>query len=118
MEKLVAEKSWWHKNCFRCKECNKVLNLDTYASHQGVIYCKAHHKELFMPKAVEKDSMEEIMRKKKNVDFSVYENGETISEKNIKLKHINIKHSFKLLRNKKIEFQQRIYVTLLDFSST
>ena len=28
-----------------------------------------------MPKAVEKDSMEEIMRKKKNVDFSVYENG-------------------------------------------
>ena len=28
-----------------------------------------------MPKAVEKDSMEELMRKKKNVDFSVYENG-------------------------------------------
>jgi len=75
VERLVAEKSWWHKNCFRCKVCNKSLNLDTYASHQGEIYCKVHHKELFMPKVVEKDSMEEIMRKKKNVDFSVYENG-------------------------------------------
>lgn len=75
VERLVAEKSWWCKNCFRCHQCNKILSLDTYASHQGVIYCKPHHKELFMPKAVEKDSMEEIIRKKKNVDFSVYENG-------------------------------------------
>ena len=30
-----------------------------------------------MPKAVEKDSMEELIRKKKNVDFSVYENGKS-----------------------------------------
>ena len=28
-----------------------------------------------MPKAVEKDSMEDIIRKKRNVDFTVYENG-------------------------------------------
>ena len=45
VERLVAEKSWWCKNCFRCHQCNKILSLDTYASHQGVIYCKAHHKE-------------------------------------------------------------------------
>merc|ERR1712106_686008 len=70
VERLVAEKSWWHKNCFRCKECNKILNLDTYKSHQGVIYCIPHHKDLFKPKAVTKDSVEEIM--KKNLDFSVY----------------------------------------------
>ena len=74
VEKLVAEKSWWHKNCFRCSECNKTLNLDTYASHQGVIYCKAHHRELFMPKAATKDSVDEIIRKKKNIDFDVYKN--------------------------------------------
>jgi len=74
VEKLVAEKSWWHKNCFRCKVCNKILNLDTYASHQGVIYCKAHHRELFMPKAATKDSVDEIIRKKKNIDFDVYKN--------------------------------------------
>jgi len=70
VEKLVAEKSWWHKNCFRCAQCNKILTLDTYASHQGVIYCKPHHKDLFKPKAVTKDSVEEIM--KKNIDFSCY----------------------------------------------
>jgi len=70
VEKLVAEKSWWHKNCFRCKECNKTLNLDTYASHQGVIYCKPHHKDLFKPKAVATDLTEEIC--KKNIDFASY----------------------------------------------
>ena len=25
VERIVAEKSWWHKNCFRCKQCNKIL---------------------------------------------------------------------------------------------
>ena len=54
----------------RCAQCNKILTLDTYASHQGVIYCKPHHKDLFKPKAVTKDSVEEIM--KKNIDFSCY----------------------------------------------
>jgi len=68
VERLVAEKSWWHKNCFRCHNCNKILNLDTYASHQGVIYCKPHHKELFQPKPVVMDLTEEII--KKNIDFS------------------------------------------------
>ena len=54
----------------RCKECNKTLNLDTYASHQGVIYCKPHHKDLFKPKAVATDLTEEIC--KKNIDFASY----------------------------------------------
>ena len=30
----------------------KCFSLDTYMSHEGVIYCKPHHKELFQPKAV------------------------------------------------------------------
>ena len=25
VERIVAEKSWWHKNCFRCKTCTKAL---------------------------------------------------------------------------------------------
>jgi len=77
VEKLVAEKSWWHKNCFRCAQCNKILTLDTYASHQGVIYCKPHHKDLFKPKAVATDLTEEICKKGRptpnaNVDFASY----------------------------------------------
>merc|ERR1712038_2056496 len=55
VERIVAEKSWWCKNCFRCNTCNKILNLDTYMSHEGVLYCKPHHQELFRPKAVVND---------------------------------------------------------------
>merc|ERR1712051_474348 len=45
----------WCKKCFKCSVCNKILNLDTYMSHEGIIYCKPHHKELFMPKTVRSD---------------------------------------------------------------
>ena len=55
VERVVAEKSWWHKNCFRCNQCNKLLTLDTYMSHEGVLYCKQHHRELFQPKVVKED---------------------------------------------------------------
>jgi len=84
-EKLVAEKSWWHKNCFRCSECNKLLTLDTYASHQGIIYCKPHHKDLFKPKAVVNDPIEDI-RRMKELDFSVYneKGGEHVVERHRK----------------------------------
>ncbi|TRY75443.1 hypothetical protein TCAL_08369 [Tigriopus californicus] len=72
VERLVAEKSWWHKNCFRCKQCNKILTLDTYMSHEGVIYCKPHHRELFQPKVVKDDIIEvkakPLGRRSKNED--------------------------------------------------
>ncbi|XP_054709674.1 uncharacterized protein LOC129219338 isoform X2 [Uloborus diversus] len=51
MEKLKAEKSVFHKNCFRCKECNKLLTVDSYSSNEGDIYCKPHFRKLFQPKA-------------------------------------------------------------------
>ncbi|KAK2727064.1 hypothetical protein QYM36_007799, partial [Artemia franciscana] len=51
MEQIKAEKAVWHKNCFRCKECGKQLNVDTYESHEGILYCKPHYKQLFQPKA-------------------------------------------------------------------
>ncbi|XP_044764117.1 uncharacterized protein LOC123320762 isoform X10 [Coccinella septempunctata] len=53
MEQIKAEKAVWHKNCFRCHECNKQLNVDTYESHEGTLYCKPHFKALFVPKAVD-----------------------------------------------------------------
>lgn len=55
----------------RCTECNKTLTLDTYASHQGVIYCKPHQRDLFKPKAVSTDLTEEIT--KKNIAFKQYD---------------------------------------------
>ncbi|CAH0549096.1 unnamed protein product [Brassicogethes aeneus] len=55
MEQIKAEKAIWHKNCFRCTECNKQLNFDTYQSNEGNLYCKPHFKSLFAPKVVEED---------------------------------------------------------------
>ncbi|XP_075589916.1 uncharacterized protein LOC124497866 isoform X4 [Dermatophagoides farinae] len=50
MEQIKAVKSIFHKSCFRCIECNKQLNMDSYSSHEGQIYCKPHFKQLFQPK--------------------------------------------------------------------
>ncbi|XP_063234300.1 uncharacterized protein LOC134537607 isoform X20 [Bacillus rossius redtenbacheri] len=58
MEQVKAERAVWHKNCFRCKECNKQLTLDIYSSHEGQLYCKPHFRELFKPKAVLEDEHE------------------------------------------------------------
>ncbi|CAO1395810.1 unnamed protein product [Diamesa hyperborea] len=65
MEQIKAEKKFWHRACFKCSvnECNKQLNVDTYQSHEGVLYCKAHFKSLFAPKVVE-DSPEPVKPRK------------------------------------------------------
>jgi len=53
-EKTVIEdkedKKVLHKNCLKCKHCNITLNLGTYASMNGVFYCKPHFKQLFATK--------------------------------------------------------------------
>ncbi|GJQ67553.1 hypothetical protein Trydic_g6984 [Trypoxylus dichotomus] len=56
MEQIKAEKSVWHKNCFRCQECSKQLTVDTYQSNEGTVYCKPHFKSLFAPKVVEDET--------------------------------------------------------------
>ncbi|KAK2586139.1 hypothetical protein KPH14_001411 [Odynerus spinipes] len=53
MEQTKAEGLVWHKNCFRCVQCSKPLNVDNYESHESTLYCKPHFKELFQPKPVE-----------------------------------------------------------------
>jgi hypothetical protein len=46
-EKLTADEKVFHKTCFRCSHCKKVLSLGTYASLEGKLYCKPHFKQLF-----------------------------------------------------------------------
>lgn len=41
---------WWWLGCFRCKHCGNVLGLGSYASMDGVFYCKPHFKQLFKEK--------------------------------------------------------------------
>merc|ERR1711874_644054 len=90
MEKIVAEKASWHKNCFRCKECNKNLTLETYQSHEGNLYCKPHFKELFQPKAVVED--ENVARQERSTDKPDYGLEE--------LSSANVKQKFSMFENK------------------
>ncbi|XP_077288363.1 uncharacterized protein LOC143912818 [Arctopsyche grandis] len=64
MERIKAEKLSWHKECFRCKECNKLLSVETFQSHLSNVYCKPHFKLLFAPKVVEDDEQEKKRPKK------------------------------------------------------
>lgn len=47
MDKISADGKDYHKNCFRCAECNNVLRLGNYAALEGNMYCKPHFKQLF-----------------------------------------------------------------------
>ncbi|KAJ3433552.1 nebulette [Anaeramoeba flamelloides] len=33
----------YHKRCFRCKVCNRVLNMKSYRALDGIPYCRAHY---------------------------------------------------------------------------
>jgi len=49
-EKLDIDKKVFHKNCFKCLHCSKILSAGTYASMEGAVYCKPHFKQLFHEK--------------------------------------------------------------------
>jgi len=49
-EQLIIDKRLFHKACFRCSHCKKVLSAGNYASMEGIIYCKPHFKQLFKEK--------------------------------------------------------------------
>merc|ERR1712179_526496 len=112
-EKIVAEKASWHKNCFRCKECNKNLTLETYQSHEGNLYCKPHFKELFQPKAVvEDENVARQERLKRRPRMIVLENNpEELAEGVVRatdkpdygleeLSSANVKQKFSMFENK------------------
>ncbi|PIK55318.1 hypothetical protein BSL78_07790 [Apostichopus japonicus] len=47
MDKIAADGRSYHKTCFRCAECKKVLNLGTFAQLNSVTFCKPHFKQRF-----------------------------------------------------------------------
>lgn len=64
MERVKAEKRTWHKECFRCVQCNKQLTVETYQSDHTTLYCKPHFKQLFEPKPVDDDDEVDAAPKK------------------------------------------------------
>jgi hypothetical protein len=46
MEKVSIEgkvSRVFHNKCFRCSECNKIVNLTNYGTIEEKIYCKPHY---------------------------------------------------------------------------
>ncbi|CAN6462552.1 unnamed protein product [Victoria cruziana] len=50
LEKVTVEGQCYHKHCFRCAYGGCALTLSTYASLEGVLYCKHHFAQLFKEK--------------------------------------------------------------------
>ncbi|XP_076371486.1 uncharacterized protein LOC143257118 [Tachypleus tridentatus] len=70
-DKIIADKSAFHKSCFNCKECGKSLDPDIYSSHEGDIYCKLHHKQIFQPKLDGEEIFEDDSKKEEATDVQV-----------------------------------------------
>lgn len=40
----------FHKACFRCLECNKMLKANSYGAIDGKFYCTAHYDQMYKSK--------------------------------------------------------------------
>lgn len=46
-EEVVAEGKKFHKACFKCSQCNKMLDSSTATAHEGTLYCHPCHRRNF-----------------------------------------------------------------------
>ncbi|CAF2534097.1 unnamed protein product [Rotaria sp. Silwood2] len=49
-EEVPAAGKKWHKMCFKCGLCKKMLEAMTMAEHEGNVYCKQCYGRKFGPK--------------------------------------------------------------------
>ncbi|CDS39958.1 LIM and SH3 domain protein 1 [Echinococcus multilocularis] len=42
-EELRCLDKLWHKSCFRCQECRKILGIHNFKGHGGKPYCNVHY---------------------------------------------------------------------------
>ncbi|EEB17494.1 muscle lim protein, putative [Pediculus humanus corporis] len=49
-EERVAGGLKWHKMCFKCGMCNKLLDSTNCAEHEGELFCKVCHARKYGPK--------------------------------------------------------------------
>ncbi|XP_046735429.1 probable GPI-anchored adhesin-like protein PGA55 isoform X10 [Diprion similis] len=48
LEKVETNNKIFHKQCFRCLQCNCILRMDTFTLNNGKLYCIPHFKQLFI----------------------------------------------------------------------
>lgn len=51
-EEKVAGGYKWHKVCFKCELCNKMLDSTSCAEHEKQLYCKTCYGRKYGPKGV------------------------------------------------------------------
>lgn len=51
-EMVTALDSKWHKMCFKCEECDKMLESGKENEHDSKLYCQNCHGKMFGPKGV------------------------------------------------------------------
>ncbi|KAK0418290.1 hypothetical protein QR680_013478 [Steinernema hermaphroditum] len=51
-EEMVAGGYKWHKFCFKCTLCNKLLDSTNCCEHQAELYCKQCHGRKYGPKGI------------------------------------------------------------------
>jgi hypothetical protein len=56
MEKIAPGRTVYHKTCFRCRQCNRVVSLGNFTRIEDHVYCKPHFMEIFRTKGNYDDS--------------------------------------------------------------
>ncbi|ONK76780.1 uncharacterized protein A4U43_C03F32070 [Asparagus officinalis] len=50
IEKVTIDGSSYHKSCFKCVHGGCTISPSNFVAHEGKLYCKHHHSQLFMAK--------------------------------------------------------------------
>ncbi|KAK9164313.1 hypothetical protein Syun_005215 [Stephania yunnanensis] len=50
IEKFAVDGSVYHRSCFKCTHGGCVISPSNYIAHEGKLYCKHHHIQLFKEK--------------------------------------------------------------------
>ncbi|KAK6625752.1 Muscle LIM protein 1 [Polyplax serrata] len=78
-EERVAGGLKWHKMCFKCGMCNKLLDSTNCAEHEGELFCKNCHARKYGPKGygfgggagcLSMDTGEQFKTEKLNIHFN------------------------------------------------
>ncbi|RWR82922.1 Pollen-specific protein SF3 [Cinnamomum micranthum f. kanehirae] len=50
LEKVTVDGNAYHRSCFKCTHGGCVISPSNYIAHEGRLYCKHHHQQLFKEK--------------------------------------------------------------------
>ncbi|RWR90983.1 LIM domain-containing protein WLIM1 [Cinnamomum micranthum f. kanehirae] len=50
LEKVAVDGTSYHRPCFKCSHGGCVISPSNYVAHEGSLYCKHHHSQLFKAK--------------------------------------------------------------------